>query len=180
MADRSRLGGLRTTVALLAAVVMLVGVAAFEVVYLAGGAAPAASAGRPVVTGEMTHQAGVEAAARATEAILSTSYQDYDDELDRATGKMTAAFAADYRRTAEEIRARFVRRQTDLRFKVVGQGVVRASADRVQALLFLDQYVSQRKRQSGARNATSEPLAALVTVVRTDRGWLVSAIDTTV
>ena len=180
MTDRSRLGSPRTTVALLVVVLLLVGAAAFEVLYVAEDAAPAASASRPVATGEMTHQAGVEAAARATEAILSTSYRDYDDQLDRATGKMTDAFAARYRRTAEEIRDRFVRQQTDLRFKVVAQSVVRASADRVQALLFLDQYVTKRRPQPGAQDAGSVPVAALVTVVRTDHGWLVSAIDTTV
>ena len=68
----------------------------------------------------------------------------------------------------------------DLRFKVVAQSVVRASDERVQALLFLDQYVSRRRPQPGAQEAGSVPFAALVTVVSTDHGWLVSAIDTTV
>ena len=38
------------------------------------------SAAQPVVTGELTHRAAVETAARSTVEILSTSYEDYDEQ----------------------------------------------------------------------------------------------------
>jgi hypothetical protein len=55
---------------------------------------------------------------------------------------------------------------------VASAGVVRASPDRVQALLFLDQRVVV----GGPASFTAR--RALVTMVRTDRGWLVGNVQT--
>ena len=56
---------------------------------------------------------------------------------------------------------------------MVAQGVVHATRTEVQALVFLNQYVSK-----DGGDTTYTPYRALVTVVHTDRGWLVSALDT--
>ena len=60
--------------------------------------------------------------------------------------------------------------------------MVRASDSQVQALLFLDQYVTKKgdPRGGGAQQAGTDytPFRALVTMVRTDHGWLVDNIDT--
>ena len=56
---------------------------------------------------------------------------------------------------------------------VTQQGVVTASDQQVQALVFLDQTVAK----NGA-GPTLTPYRALVTVVRDGDKWLVSAIDT--
>ena len=55
----------------------------------------------------------------------------------------------------------------------VAQGVVHATRTEVQALVFLNEYVSK-----DGGDTTYTPYRALVTVVHTDRGWLVSGIDT--
>ena len=86
---------------------------------------------------------------------------------------MTAAFAKEYRQTAEDIKADFVAAKTDIQVRVVAQGVVHATRTEVQALLFLNQYVSK-----DGGDTTYTPYRALVTVVHTDRGWLVSDLDT--
>ena len=52
-------------------------------------------------------------------------------------------------------------------------GVVRASPDEVQALLFLDQRVV-----AGGGAPSYNARRALVTMVRTDRGWLVGNVQT--
>jgi Mce-associated membrane protein len=175
--ERSRgLGGRRTTVALVAAVVVLLLVAAAEVVYLTRDATPTLSAGRPVVTGQLTHRAAVEAAARSTEEILSTGYEDYDEQVDQATAKMTDAFAEQYRQTSAGIRDSFLAAKTKLQVQAVAQGVVQASPAQVQALLFLDQYVE--KTEKGQPRTDYRQYRALVTVVHTDQGWLVSNIET--
>ncbi|HEY0950113.1 hypothetical protein [Nocardioides sp.] len=170
------LGGRRTTFALIAAVVGLALVGAGEVVYLVRDPAPTVSAARPVVTGELTHRAAVEAAARSTEQILSTSYEDYDDQVDQAAAKMTDGFAAEYRETSAGIRDKFVANKTRLQVKAIAQGVVQASPAQVQALLFLDQYV--QKSENGKPSTDYRQYRALVTVVHTDHGWLVSNIET--
>ena len=53
---------------------------------------------------------------------------------------------------------------------------MQASAEQVQALLFLDQYVE--KRVDGEPTTDFAQYRALVTVVHTDQGWLVSDIET--
>jgi Mce-associated membrane protein len=159
-----------------AAAAVLVLVAVGEIVYLVRDPHPTVSAERPVVTGELTHRAAVEAAARSTEQILSTSWQDYDDQVDQAAEMMTDTFAEEYRETAEGIADQFVKQRTKLQVKVVAQGVVQASPEQVQALLFLNQYVE--KRQDGKPATSYAQYRALVTVVKTDHGWLVSNIET--
>ena len=56
-----------------------------------------------------------------------------------------------------------------------GQGSSRRRPEQVQALLFLNQYVEKAGRRAGTAFAQYR---ALVTVVRTDHGWLVSDIET--
>lgn len=170
------IGGRRMTTALLLAVVVLVAAGVAEVVYLTRDATPTLSASRPVVTGELTHRAAVEAAARSTEEILSTSFENYDDQVDQATAKMTDTFAEQYRQTSAGIRDKFIAARTKLQVKAVAQGVVQASPAQVQALLFLDQYVE--KTEQGRPRTDYRQYRALVTVVRTDQGWLVSDLET--
>ncbi|MBB3044936.1 hypothetical protein [Nocardioides soli] len=169
-------GRRRTTWILVAVVVVLAAIGVGEIVYLNRDPEPTVSAARPVVTGELTHRSAVEAAARATEQILSTSYQDYDAQVEKATEQMTDTFAEEYRTTADGIKEQFVEQRTKLQVKAVAQGVVQASPRQVQALLFLNQYVE--KVQDGAPATAYAQYRALVTVVRTGHGWLVSDIET--
>jgi Mce-associated membrane protein len=169
-------GGRRTTVVLTVAVVVLLGLGIAEVWYLNRDEPAAVSASRPVVVGAATRAEAVETAARSTEEILSTSYQDYDDQAARAAGRMTDAFAERFRQTSKNIRTRFLENRTRLQVKAVRQSVVEASPTRVRALLFLDQYV--QKVVAGQEKTDFVQYRALVTVVRTDDGWLVSDIDT--
>ena len=134
------------------------------------------SAARPIVTGEVSHRAAVEAAARSTEQILSTTYQDYDKQVDQATSKMTDTFAADYSKLADSLKDKYAQQQMKLTVKAVAQGVVQSSPQQVQALLFLNQYVE--KVQDGKPATAYSQYRALVTVVHTDQGWLVSDIKT--
>ncbi len=173
--ESTRPGG-RTTYVLVAVVTVLAMIGIGEIVYLNRDPSPTVSAAAPIVTGEVSHRAAAEAAATATEQILSTTYQDYDGQVDNATERMTDTFAKEYRATSEDIKDRFVAQQTELKVKAVAQGVVQASPTRVQTLLFLDQYVE--KVQDGEPRAGYDRYRALVTVVRTDRGWLVSDIET--
>ena len=166
----------RTTIALIALAVLLAGAVVAEVVYLVRDDTPSISADRPVVVGSLTQRAAVDAAARATEQMFSTTYQDYESQIDQATSVMTDDFADQYRETAEGIEEPFVAARTTQTVEVVEQGVVQASPSQVQALLFLNQYVE--KTQDGQPRTAYSQYRALVTVVHTDHGWLVSDVDT--
>lgn len=166
----------RTTYLLVAVIAVLALVGIGEIVYLTRDPTPTVSAARPVVTGEINHRAAVEAAANATEQILSSTYQDYDRQVDEATKKMTDAFAKEYRGTADGLAAKYAEQQLKLQVEVVAQGVVQASPAQVKALLFLNQYVE--KVEDGQPTTSYAQYRALVTVVHTDQGWLVSDIET--
>jgi Mce-associated membrane protein len=165
--------GLRTTLVLVVALVLLIGVAAAEGWYLWLREEPVVSAGRPVVTGEVAHRAAVEAASEAADDIVSTSYKNYDEQVDQAVSKMTDGFAGKYRQTAEDVRDQFVDAKKEVQVEVAAAGVVRASPSQVEALLFLNQYVT-----TDGKDTAYTPYRALVTVVDTDQGWLVSDIET--
>lgn len=171
------LASLRTTWALVAVIVVLAIVSAAEIGWLVTRADPVVSASRPVVAGEVTHRAATDAAQRDIVEILTYGYQDFDSRIDKATSLMTPAFAKQFRATAEDVRADFVANKTQQLVKVRGTSVVRASDTQVQALLFLDQYVT-KKGDKSAPGTDYTPFRALVTMVRTDHGWLVDNIDT--
>jgi Mce-associated membrane protein len=158
---------------LVVAILLLVGVAVAEGWYLWLREEPVVSAGRPVVTGEVAHRSAVEAASEAADEIVSTSYKNYDEQVDQAVSKMTDGFANQYRQTAEDVRPEFVEAKKEVQVEVAAAGVVRASPSQVEALLFLNQYVS-----SDGKETAYTPYRALVTVVDTDQGWLVSNIET--
>ena len=125
------------------------------------------------MTGEIASKSAVDAAAQSTQEILSYGYQDFDAQIDEATAKMTDTFAAKYRETAAGVRDEFVENRTEQEVRVVGQSVVQASSEKVQALLFLDQYVTR-----AGKSTSVTPYRALVTMVHTDNGWLVDDIET--
>jgi len=134
---------------------------------------PAKPSKQPVVIGADDATAGVDAAAKAAEKILTRSYQDYDQQVEDATALMTDAFAKEFQQTAGDVEDEFVAAKTDQQARVVAQGVVHATRTEVQALVFLNQYVSK-----DAGDTTYTPYRVLVTVLHTDRGWLVSGLDT--
>lgn len=148
-------------------------VLAGEAWYLWGVSDPTPSAARPVVTSDLGARSVVETAAHDAAAIFTVSWKDYDEHLDRAAGLMTESFAASYRTTASPVRERVLLSRTRTTTRVASAGVVRAAPDQVQALLFLDQRVVAR---GGTPSYTAR--RALVTMVRTDRGWLVGNVQT--
>lgn len=166
----------RTTVALVVALVLMSGVLAAEAWYVWFRDPPVVSVQRPVVTGEIAHRAAVESASQSVAEILSYGYQDFDAQIEDATTMMDDAFAQEFRETAADLRDEFVAQRTDQDVRVVGASVVQASSEEVRALLFIDQYVVRGADSSEGTSVT--PYRALVTMVHTDHGWLVSGIDT--
>jgi Mce-associated membrane protein len=159
--------------ALVVAVVVLLTGFGLEVRYVWFAEEPHATEDHPVAMSDVTQATAVDAAANATAEILSTSWEDYDAQATQAEVLMTDTFAIQYAQTSDDIKQAFLSKKTKVDMTVVWAGVYRASADQVQALLFLDQVVSR-----GSSVPTTTPYRALVTVVNTDKGWLVSDIQT--
>ena len=128
---------------------------------------------QPVVVSADDGTDAVAAAAKSAQTILTRTYQDYDKQVDAAAALMTSGFAKEFRETTDDVKAEFVADKTDQQVRVVGQGIVHATRTEVQALLFLNYYVSK-----DGGDTTYTAYRALVTVVHTNGGWLVSGIET--
>lgn len=132
--------------------------------------------GRPVVADEVAVQGGVEAAAKAVRELFSVDYSRYDDEVSTAVELMTVRYEEDYRATIGAVRTESVAQRVVVTTTVVTQGVMRANQTRLDALIFANQVV--KRTRDGKVETTLTPLKVLVTMVHTDRGWLVDGLDT--
>lgn len=178
--------GSRVTRALLVAIVALTVVTVAMAVYLgvsdddpepAGepteAGAIAVPSDRPILLPWADAQRAASAAAEAATSIVTTSWQDYDEQVTQATALMTPSFAEEFSTTKADVREGVVTDKVEVQARVVAQSVVRANRTEVQALVFLNQYIT---RDGG--DTTYSPYRALVTVVNTDGGWLVSEMET--
>jgi Mce-associated membrane protein len=163
----------RLTGVLVSALLVPTAALAGEAWYLWGAASPALSETRPVVVGDIEAHSAVETAALDAAAIFTTSWRSYDAHVVRVSALMTDTFAEQYRRSAAPVGARMVASRTRTSTKVAASGVVSATPDRVLALLFLDQ-----RTITGGGPPSFDARRALVTMVHTDRGWLVANVQT--
>ena len=164
--------GVRTRPLLVGLAVLLLVVGAVEAWYVSTDFGAAADE-RPVVVGDLAARAVVDAAAQDVTEIASTSYRNYDQQVDQATTLMTPEYAVQVRSTAGSLRPTFMQRRREIAATVVGSAVVSATTEEVQALVFLDSEVGERGSQP-----VTLPYRTLVTMTRTGHGWLVSGIET--
>jgi Mce-associated membrane protein len=132
--------------------------------------------GRPVQLNQLAVQEGVDAAASAAQVMFARDWKSYDKGVDSAAELMTEAFADEYRVTTGDVRREFVAKKTEVQVRVVAQSVVRANLTELEALVFLNQYVFRGEGDDA--ESTYTPYRALVTMVHTDKGWLVDGVDT--
>jgi Mce-associated membrane protein len=137
------------------------------------GSVIAADDETPVRIADEDARVAVAAAATAAHTIVATSYRDYDAQVEEAAELMTPAFAEQYRQTAGDVEAAIVESKTEVQVQIVAQGVVRADQEEVQALVFLNQLVNK-----AGKDPVYTAYRAMVTVVNTDQGWLVSDLET--
>ena len=173
-ADAAPAPARRTTLALVLAIVLLVGVALLEGAYLWGPLAddPKVSSDRPVVISEAELRSVVDTAAQAAVTFSGRSYETYDEQVDAATAMMTDAFAEEFRETTDQVRDEWVEQQTIVTAELEAQAVMTASDQQVEALVFLSQFIERKGAQVGVT-----PYRISVTMIRTDQGWLVSDVE---
>ncbi|MCL2543851.1 MAG: DUF4607 domain-containing protein [Nocardioidaceae bacterium] len=132
--------------------------------------------GRPIVLDQTDVDAAVDAAAKDAVVIVSRSYKNYDASVEKAVDLMTDSFATQFKQSAAATKPQFIAKKVDVSVKVMDQGAVRASATKVQALIFLDQYITRGTGKN--ERITTTPYKMTVTMVHTDHGWLVENLDT--
>lgn len=162
----------RRTAILVAVVVLLAGLAAAEGWYLWGSDDPVVSTKRPVVIGQVSVASAVDVAAKSAANVTAWSYETYDDDVEADAALLTDEFAKEFRATKEASREKVLSQKLAVTAEVAMQGVVRASPEQVVALVYLDQSATKAGAELEVRQYT-----ILVTVLRTDSGWLISKME---
>ncbi len=166
----------RTTVVLVLAMVVLVAVALLEAAYLWGPLEdePTVSSDRPVLLSRAAERSATDTAAKAAVAFSQRSYETYDEQVDDAAAMMTDDFEKQFRQTTDDARQRFIDAETQVTAEVAGQGVMTASEEQVEALIFLNQFTLRKGEESAFT-----PFRLKVTLIDTEQGWLVSDVEAT-
>lgn len=112
-------------------------------------------------------------AGQATYDLVARSWQEYDAQVEAATSLLTPEFAEEFRATTDDAKPDFVRNRTEVQVSVVSQGVVSADDAQAQVLVFLNSLSTK-----DGEDAVYTPFRALVTMERTDDGWLVADLET--
>ncbi|MEV0428600.1 hypothetical protein [Micromonospora sp. NPDC050495] len=79
-------------------------------------------------------------APSAAKALFSYDYRTFDDSVANGRTFATGAFADEYARTTAALKPTATKQQAVVLAEVSATGVVRAEADRVELLLYLNQY----------------------------------------
>ena len=98
------------------------------------------------MVGDLAARSVVDAAAQDLTEITSTSFRNYDEQVEQATTLMTPEFARQYRATAASLAPTFADRRREIAAQVVASAVVRATDQQVQALVFLDSQLQRARR----------------------------------
>jgi Mce-associated membrane protein len=164
----------RTTLALVLAVMALVAVVLLQVAYLWGPLEddPTVSGERPVLLSRAAERSATDTAAKAAVAFTQRSYETYDEQVDEAAAMMTTDFEKQFRQTTDDARGPFIEAETQVTAEVAAQGVMTASEQQVEALVFLNQFTIRKGEES-----VFTPYRLKVTLIDTEQGWLVSDVE---
>ena len=114
------------------------------------------------------------AAERAAVPVLSYDYEHLDADQDAATALMTGSYKSEYDKLFAVIEDNAPQTRTKVTAEVVASGIVRATADRVQVLVFVDRPTTNK--------LSAEPTVykdqVTLSMQRVDGQWLVDDLVT--
>jgi Mce-associated membrane protein len=90
--------------------------------------------------GESAGHNALAAATAATQALFSYDYRNFDASVSNGRQFVTGSFAEEYADTTTSLKATAVKEQAVVQAQVSAASVVTASPDRVEVLLFVNQY----------------------------------------
>jgi Mce-associated membrane protein len=111
------------------------------------------------------------ASTAAAQAIFSYDYRSFDTSVANGQSFATGAFATEYGQTTAALKPAAVSEKAVVRAAVSSAGVVTARADRVELLLFLNQY----RRNANIDGEKVDQNRVVLTMVPVQGEWKVSA-----
>ena len=113
----------------------------------------------------------VSASTAAAQAIFSYDYRSFDTSVANGQSFVTGAFATEYGQTTAALKPTAVSEKAVVRAAVSSTGVVSARANRVELLLFLNQY----RRNANIDGEKVDQNRVVLTMVPVKGEWKVSA-----
>lgn len=125
------------------------------------------------VSSVAARDSGGPAATRLAEQVLSYDWEGFDAEVERTRSLLAPSFRRQFADSMAEVRDRTLSERVRLRATVRDSAVSSASADRVVALVFVDQETSSPLTPT----RRVDQVRVLVTVTRDGGEWRVSRMD---
>ncbi|GGM78534.1 hypothetical protein ACFFX1_06585 [Dactylosporangium sucinum] len=110
------------------------------------------------------------AVTAAAQAIFSYDYRNFDTSVANGRAFVTGQFADEYAKTTAALKPQAVAEQAIVRAAVSASGVVTASPQRVELLLYLNQY----RRNTNVTGEKVDQNRVVLTMVPVKGAWLVS------
>jgi Mce-associated membrane protein len=111
----------------------------------------------------------VAAATAAARAIFSYDHKGFDAAVRNGVAFTTGDFTREYEQTTGALREAVMSEQAVVRAEVSAAGVVSATADRVEVLL----YVNQFRKNVNIEGEKMDQNRVVLTMLRTPGGWRV-------
>jgi Mce-associated membrane protein len=109
-------------------------------------------------------------AATAAQAIFYYDYRNFDTSVSNGRSFVTGEFAKEYGETTSALKANAVKEQAVVRATVSATGVVSARPDRVELLLYLNQY----RHNANITGEKVDQNRVVLSMVRHDGDWKVA------
>jgi Mce-associated membrane protein len=116
-------------------------------------------------------RAATTAATTAAQVIFSYDYRTFDAGVAKAKPYLTGDFAKEYEQTTASLKATAQQEQAVVQAQVSAASVVESTGDHVELLLYLNQY----RRNTNISGEKVDQNRVVLTLVRVDGGWKVSA-----
>ncbi|MEU7874878.1 hypothetical protein [Dactylosporangium sp. NPDC049140] len=110
------------------------------------------------------------AANAAAQAIFSYDYRSFDASVANGKGFTTGGFADEYAQTTTALKSNAVAEQAIVRAAVSATGVVSAGLERVELLLYVDQY----RRNANITGEKVDQNRVVLTMVPVGGAWKVA------
>ena len=133
----------------------------------AEGAAP-----NGAITSSSARDAGMQAAAKLTQQVLSYDWKTIDADTKAAEAVLAPSFRTEYAKTMAGVKDQTVKNQVKLTATAVSTSIVSATEHKVVALVFVNQ-VTTAKTTTNQRVDSSR---VLVTLTRGDGDWRISKL----
>ncbi len=125
------------------------------------------------ITSVQARDAGIAAASKLTETVLSYDWKTLAKDTKAAEAVMGPSFRSEYAKAMAGVKKQTLKNKVQLEAKAVATSVVSASDHKVVALVFVNQVTTAK----GAQNQRLDQNRVLVTLTRGEGEWRVSKMD---